>query len=64
MTVYHVQVRRSLVCTVEVEAGSPAEAIKKVDNQDFDLPPRDEWDGQKDWQYEVYDANGDNVEDL
>jgi hypothetical protein len=55
MTKYDVRVRRSIECTVQVEAENELEAIKQVDRRDFTLPPRDEWDGIKGWEYEVYE---------
>lgn len=55
MPTYSVVVRRSIECTVDVEAASPEDAVELVSRADYRLPPRDEWDGIKDWAYFVYD---------
>lgn len=50
---FQVEVTRSITTTVEVEAGSAAEAAAKVSRADYPLPPRDEWYGHKDWSIDV-----------
>jgi hypothetical protein len=61
MARFSVEVRRSIVTTVDVEADTPEAAIDKVDRHDFELPPRDEWSGVKDWSYLVMDEDGNEV---
>lgn len=53
-TTFTVTVTRSLSVDVEVEAESAEEAVGYVNRHDFRLPPRDEWEGLKDWSYAVY----------
>ena len=55
---YQVEVTRSISVTVTVSADSAEAALEQVSRRDFPLPPRDEWDGHKDWEYTVYDADG------
>jgi hypothetical protein len=55
----YVEVTRTISCTVEVpEATSPEDAVNQVSRGDFELPPRSEWAGHKDWTYRVYDEDG------
>lgn len=63
MPKYTVIVQRSFNCNVEVEAGTPQEAVSKVDDRDFPLPDLDQWSGVKDWTYVVYDEVGDELLD-
>ena len=58
MATYEIEVTRSITATVKVEADSPRDAHAKVNRRDFELPPRDEWQGSKDWEYAVYDQDG------
>jgi hypothetical protein len=58
MATYDVEVTRSITTTVTVEADSPRGAYAKVNRRDFELPPRDEWQGSKDWEFTVYDDAG------
>jgi hypothetical protein len=58
MPKYDVEVTRSITCTVTVEAETPEAAHAMVNRRDFELPPRDEWQGHKDWEFVVYDQDG------
>lgn len=55
MTAYKVEVQRVIVCTVEVEAGSPEDALHKVDMREFILPDMDDWEVTGGYRYEVID---------
>jgi hypothetical protein len=55
MPKFSVEVTRSITCTVDVEADNPEAAWAMVNRRDFDLPPRDQWQGSKDWEFAVYD---------
>jgi hypothetical protein len=56
MPKYSVEVTRSITCTIEVEVmDGPAGAYNVVNDRDFALPPRDRWQGSKDWEFVVYD---------
>ena len=61
MPMYEVEVIRSITTTVTVEANSPEAACTTVNNPDFELPPRDEWTGSKDWEFAVYDKDGNEL---
>jgi hypothetical protein len=61
MTKYTVEVTRSITASVEVEAASPEAAIETANRQDFELPPRDEWSGAKDWEYAVFGPDGNEL---
>jgi hypothetical protein len=63
MPQYTVSVQRTIDVSVRVEAKSPEEARAKVQRRDFELPPRDEWTGQKNWEFAVYDADGNTLID-
>jgi hypothetical protein len=58
MPTYNVTVTRSLSVNVQVEATDGEKAIDIVNADSFPLPPRDEWDGNKDWTYWVEDSTG------
>ena len=58
MAIYEVEVTRSITSTVTVEADTPEAAHKMVNRRDFELPPRGEWQGSKDWVFVVYDQEG------
>ncbi len=58
MSKFQVEVSRTIVVTVPVEAASPQAAVALVDDWHFTLPPRDSWSGQKDWRYVVYGDDG------
>ncbi len=53
MQEFEVEVRRTISTRVTVTASSEQEAVDLVGRRDFPLPPRDEWDGHKDWLIEV-----------
>jgi hypothetical protein len=61
MTKYDVEVTRSITASVTVEADSPEAAYEMVSRRDFELPPRDEWQGHKDWEFAVYDQDGNEL---
>lgn len=61
MKEYQVVVRRSIECTVPIIAHSSDQAAEIVSKASFELPPRDEWEGIKDWFYAVYDDSGDLI---
>ena len=51
---YEVEVMQTIVTTVTVQADSEDEALGKVDERSFPLPPRDEWSSVKgSFEYEV-----------
>lgn len=65
MAKVEVEVVRSFTCTVEVEVEDGLEpedaaeaALDAVEKDSFELPPRDEWQGMKDWGFTVYDEDG------
>lgn len=58
MTTFQVTVQRSISTTVEVEAEDADAAIDIVEKASFELPPRDQWDGHKDWIFTVTDDDG------
>ena len=58
MPTFDVEVTRSITATVRVEAATGEDAWSKVNRRDYQLPPRDEWAGSKDWQFVVYDQAG------
>jgi hypothetical protein len=58
---FSVEVRRSITVSVQVRAASGEAAAEIVNRSGYELPPRDEWSGEKDWQYTVIDASGDVV---
>lgn len=60
---FTVEVTRSLSCTIEVNAESPSAALDQVSIASYPLPPRDEWQGHKDWSYVVYDKRGNVLEE-
>jgi hypothetical protein len=55
---FDVEVTRSITTTVRVEAGSPEAAWSTVNRACYELPPRDQWTGSKDWEFVVYDQAG------
>jgi hypothetical protein len=58
---YSVEIARTVVTTIEVDAENPEEAVSKVDKVSFPLPPADEWRALKGWEYTVLDDNGDEL---
>jgi hypothetical protein len=58
---YTVSVTRSISVDIEVEADDPEEAIATVNDQNFELPPRDEWAGDDDWLFTVFDKEGNEL---
>jgi hypothetical protein len=58
MSKFQVTVVRSIEIQVEVEADDAKEALETVDSADFELPPRDLWQGHDDWFLTVSDADG------
>lgn len=60
-TTFTVEVRRSIVCSVQVQAPSAEQAAERVNRRDFPLPEPDEWDALKDWSYVVYGPEGDEL---
>lgn len=63
MRKYQIEIRRTISTTVDVEAESASAAIDVVNKHDFPLPPRNEWDGMKDWEYAIVAVDGVTVED-
>lgn len=55
---FTVEIRRSITVSVQVRAADGEAAAEIVNKRGYELPPRDEWAGQKDWQYTVTDATG------
>ena len=51
---YTVEVTRSFTATVEVTAVDGEQAIEMVSRANFELPPRTDWQGHKDWAYEAF----------
>lgn len=58
MPEFKVDVQRTIECSVKVLADTPQQAREIVNNKNFELPPRNEWYGQEDWEYRVNDHNG------
>ena len=56
MPKFEVEVQHSISVTVTVEAADADAAHEIVNTRDYPLPPRDEWNGHKDWSYLVSDA--------
>jgi hypothetical protein len=61
MPLYDVEISRTITCTVTVEAPAPEQAYERTNSRDFELPPRDEWTGSKDWEYRIFDQDGNEV---
>lgn len=61
MPKYTVEVKRTFSAEVEVEAVDETAAFDMVSRRGFELPPIEEWHGMKDWQFVVYDEDGDEL---
>lgn len=57
MTIYNVEIIRSIAVTVQIEADDPQAAVKIADHRDFPLPVIDSWEGLDGYEYVVYDKN-------
>lgn len=64
MAKYVVVVNRSFSTEVSVEAETPEAAAEQVNSRDFPLPVLEEWSGNKDWIYTVYDEQGIEVHEV
>lgn len=60
---YTVSVMRRISVDVEVDATDADDAYNKVSSTSFELPPRDEWNGHKDWEYLVINPDGNETDD-
>lgn len=61
MAKYEVEISRTITVTVPVQADSPEQAHETVNKREYALPPRDQWTGDKDWRYVVYDDDGNEL---
>ena len=61
---FSVEVQRTISVEVAVQADSAEEAAQYVNRQSFELPPRDQWNGHKDWCYYVRDSAGELVHEI
>jgi hypothetical protein len=61
MPTWDVEASRTISTTVTVHAAAAEAAAALVNRHDFPLPPRDEWNGHKDWILRVYDQDGNEV---
>jgi hypothetical protein len=61
MPEWEVEIARTISTTVTVHAATAEDAADLVGRHDFPLPPRDDWDGRKDWWLRVYDQDGAEV---
>jgi hypothetical protein len=62
-TKFFVTVSRVIETTVEVEATDARAARALVERRDFELPPRDDWEGRGDWRFAVADADHNDLID-
>jgi hypothetical protein len=63
MLTYMVLLRRSVVCSLAVQAPSAEKAAERVNQGGFPLPKLDAWEPQKDWSCVVYGPDGEELLD-
>lgn len=61
MPSWDVEIGRTISTTVTVHAATAQDAAELVARRDFPLPPRDQWEGHKDWWLRVFDQAGEEV---
>ncbi len=61
MPKFTVSITHSISVDVDVEADTAEGAIDKARRADFPLPPREDWSGLKDWQFQVFNDKGDLI---